>query len=275
MADFVLQALPTFPVGTDVGAYSASDWLHHEAKSGEPPGTAVDEQTVDADGSVTFTGLTAGADYYAVGEVATDVWRYVRFRAAANVDPSQDHAQQSDDNAFTGDNTFTGAVDLSGATVTPPTSLATQAELDAHADDTAIHSSGRELEYAEITSNHARVVGSGDGAGNGADITGLSVTVTVGTRPIEIEFWAGAVSHSAANASLAVRLFEGSTMLSLGSLDGSLNTANKGVPCSVKRRLAPSAGSHTYKAVLWVNTVGTATVTAGTIVPAFIRVVEC
>lgn len=68
-----------FPDGTVVKAYPRTNWPTPEVPSGAPPGAATAEGTV-ANGSVTFTGLAAGARYRATAEVG-GVYRYVAFTA--------------------------------------------------------------------------------------------------------------------------------------------------------------------------------------------------
>lgn len=73
MASFTLDTNYYFVSG-DIGAYPASRWPAG-SPSGTPIGAATNTQTISA-GSVTFTGLTAGTDYYATDATGT---RYVRF----------------------------------------------------------------------------------------------------------------------------------------------------------------------------------------------------
>lgn len=82
MPSAVLKSPDVFPVGTSVGAYALSGWPTGQlpvAPGSAPVGSAVETQTVAADGSLTFTTLTAGVDYVAAAQVNT-VWKYVHFR---------------------------------------------------------------------------------------------------------------------------------------------------------------------------------------------------
>lgn len=72
MASFTLNTNYLFASG-DIGAYPASNW--QGPPSGAPVGTATNTQTISG-GSVTFTGLTAGARYYATDATGT---KYVQF----------------------------------------------------------------------------------------------------------------------------------------------------------------------------------------------------
>jgi hypothetical protein len=72
MASFTLNTNYLFASG-DIGAYPASNW--QGPPSGAPVGSATNTQTISG-GSVTFTGLTAGARYYATDATGT---KYVQF----------------------------------------------------------------------------------------------------------------------------------------------------------------------------------------------------
>jgi hypothetical protein len=308
MSSFTLRG--TFPEGTSVGVYAVAETLPPGDPAGAPPGSAVTSGTVSS-GTVTFSGLTQDAEYYAAAQVG-GVWKYVRFKAGANVDPSQDGAKRSATETISGAWTFSQMPVLPDGGVTAAkvaSDVATQAELDAvqtasiqhaivdakgdlivgSAADTAIRKpvgtndyglvadstatggvawkavAGAELGYAEITSNATTT------SATAADVTGLSATVTVGTRPITIEFYAWCVYNTAA-ASASVVITEGASVLQQGLV--AINVANSGVPVLMKVRVAPSAGSHTYKIQMYRGGSGTATIAAASGSPAFIRVVE-
>lgn len=127
---------------------------------------------------------------------------------------------------------------------------------------------GIELGYAEITSSFTQT-----GAGT-SDVTGLSTTVTVASRPVVIHVW-GSNFHNTNDAGITIcRLQEGSTILASSYANFSANTL---VPLNIRRRLAPSAGSHTYKVVLSQFVSGNSVVEADsgtTYGPAFIHVTE-
>jgi len=84
----------TFPDGTTVKAYPASNWPTPAQPSGAPIGTAAAEGTVSGS-AVTFSGLTAGVAYWAAAKVGT-TYRYVGFEAGEDVADSADHATKND-----------------------------------------------------------------------------------------------------------------------------------------------------------------------------------
>lgn len=80
--DLTLNYPAIFPEGTSVGAYPKSNWPASERHpAGAPLGSADDTQTVEADGDIPFTGLTAETEYWAVGQVS-GTYYYVRFLTA-------------------------------------------------------------------------------------------------------------------------------------------------------------------------------------------------
>lgn len=125
-------------------------------------------------------------------------------------------------------------------------------------------STGVELGYAEITSNVTQT-----GLGS-TDIAGLSVTVNVGARPILVKFGARSLTNSSASGVGGVIIKEGATSLCSGL--ASLTTL--AMPIYREVRLAPSAGSHTYKAVITQLVTGNTTLAAASGEAAYIQVVE-
>lgn len=75
MAEFTFTDNTSFPPGTELNVYEASEW-NRGYPEGEPEGDPVATETLDADG-VTFTGLDEGGEYYVAAEVGDD-WRFVR-----------------------------------------------------------------------------------------------------------------------------------------------------------------------------------------------------
>lgn len=127
---------------------------------------------------------------------------------------------------------------------------------------------GRELGYAEITANVALT-------GSTADIPGLSITVTVGARPIKLIFDAQSGQISAAGNFNTLQIVEGPTILT--AVQYGVASANTIFPLHREKRLAPSAGVHTYK--IQGGVAGTAGATdrlvATATSPAFLQAVEC
>lgn len=127
--------------------------------------------------------------------------------------------------------------------------------------------SGRELGYAEITTDDINATG------GTRDVAGLSTTVTVGTRPIIVEFGSGGVKDGTLNNFIDVQIREGGTTLVEGFAGGT--TASATFPILLRRRLNPTAGStHTYKVTSAPLSVGTVTVAAAATNPAWIQVTE-
>ncbi len=92
MADATLKISDRFPVGTSVKAYPAAqvgETLRPGPKRELPGGAvAAATATVAADGSLTFSGLTAGVPYVAAAQVSGE-WRYVQFGAGGFVSPAR------------------------------------------------------------------------------------------------------------------------------------------------------------------------------------------
>ena len=149
--------------------------------------------------------------------------------------------------------------------------LATQAALDAHAADLNLHSSGRELAYAQITSNFAQTAVSG----TIYDVPGLQVSPTVGVRPIVIEVFLPNAFHSVAVAGIQAFLYEGANLLNYAQITLANAGTLGGNTLKITHRMAPSAGAHTFKASVRTQQAGTLTVAAASTGPAFLQVVEC
>lgn len=130
--------------------------------------------------------------------------------------------------------------------------------------------SGRELGYAQITSNLTST------SSTLADATGLTTTVTTGARPVVVEFHLPNWTNSATNFGIALAILEdGVSIWSTTAQEYTANATNGAMNARVRRN--PAAGSHTYKVQLasYLSS-GTQTVTivAAATAPAFITVVE-
>ena len=128
----------------------------------------------------------------------------------------------------------------------------------------SVAAGGVELGYAQITSAFTQT-----GAG-ASDVTGLSVTVTVGSRPIVVILAAESMSLSSASGLGGAIIQEGATVLAATSVG--LTTI--GFPVNRRVRLTPSEGSHTYKIVLNQLVTGNTTLAASATGPASIQVIE-
>lgn len=124
-----------------------------------------------------------------------------------------------------------------------------------------------ELGYAQITSD---VTQTGFGS---LDVPGLSVTVTVGSRPVKVIFDAQGVTNTSANGVGTVDIYEGASKLANVTVSN-ISVASLNVAAAHREhRMAPSSGSHTYKIRL-SSLVGNTTIKAAADSPAFIQVVE-
>lgn len=138
----------------------------------------------------------------------------------------------------------------------------TEERLSDYADSVA--AGGIELGYAQITSTFTQT-----GAGS-SDVTGLSTTVTVGTRPILVKFGCGGLANSSASGGTQMLIKESSTTLTAATIVFS----TVGQPVFREVRLTPSAGSHTYKITLVQTVTGNSSITAAATDPAYIQVIE-
>lgn len=136
---------------------------------------------------------------------------------------------------------------------------AIQDEIDSKA------ASGVLLDSKKITSNFTRT-----GAGT-SDVTGLDVTVTVGDRPIVIEFEAASVFNTSGSGITVAAIMEGATQLATNTI------SLTGLPFPGGRRTPPlslSPGSHTFKISLGQLVTGNSTISASSTDPAHIAVYE-
>jgi hypothetical protein len=137
-------------------------------------------------------------------------------------------------------------------------------------------SSGHKLGYAEITATQSTTAAATNTTA--IDATGLIVTVTVGTRPILVQFTGAMRNNTAANGG-TVWLVEAAAgdanrTPEIGGMTGYSVGANLLFNVSFWTRLAPSAGTHTYKIQFGQQVGGTATLFASAAAPAGLRVVQ-
>lgn len=257
MASITLQVGDRITPGVSASAYAASDWSPVVSPSGAPPGSAVSTATVSSAGTVTFTGLTEGQSYYAYGANT-----YVRFTVPK---PSGTLSSGTLANRPAIGSVPTGfiytATDVSGGT-----EYQAQGGAWVQVAPGVLDTGGRELGYAEATANQTFTTV--------ADVTGLSITITVASRPIMVEIWVGGVQNSIANSGVTLLLTDSAnTILSRGDTVCPVAASNFG-PMIVKKRLAPAAGNVTYKARAQLLTSGVATLLGGAARPMYIAARE-
>lgn len=122
-----------------------------------------------------------------------------------------------------------------------------------------------ELGSAQVTSNVTTT------STSAVDLTGATVTVTTGTRPVVVSFY-GMVSHSVASKQFQLNLVQDGS--SIQQANAFSVTAGGFVPIHIMVRVNPAAGSHTFKVQWQVVDAGTGTVAGGGTFPAQLEVVE-
>ncbi len=115
---------------------------------------------------------------------------------------------------------------------------------------------GIELGYASSTTTFTTT----STAAAGVDVTGLSVTVVVATRPIVVKMRASSYHSSAASGGI---LFLNEDGTNIGTIAVILSADDDRPSLYNERRLAPAAGSHTYKICATNASAGTLGITAG------------
>ena len=127
---------------------------------------------------------------------------------------------------------------------------------------------GSELGYAERTSDYTTT------ATALADVPGLSITVTVGSDPIVVQFFSGQVKHSAVGGLVALQIVDENNTIIMSGFH-SASAANESDPFILRRRLAATPGTHTYRvqaATSSFGTAGTSTISGGATNPSYIQV---
>lgn len=122
---------------------------------------------------------------------------------------------------------------------------------------------GGALDYAEVAADQTGITAE-------TDLTGLTVTVTVGTgRRIKLTAQ-GKLTRTVVDGQNVLAIKEGSTFLNYAMDFPSTSTPNTRICIAVT---TPTAGSHTYKVTAWRNTgTGTLGLNADSNNPAFLLV---
>lgn len=130
--------------------------------------------------------------------------------------------------------------------------------------------SGREIGYAQGTSNFTKTT-----AGAGAeDITGMSVTINVASRPVMLHWWADHLTTDTAGNQVVITIADSAnTVQATSSVKFTAVTDTHHL--EVWARVNPAAGSYTYKARMNVPTGGgKGGLVANSTAPMFLRAVE-
>lgn len=128
---------------------------------------------------------------------------------------------------------------------------------------------GIELGYAEIVANFGPTAGV---ANTIYPVTGLSVAVQVGTRPIKVEAHIPSIIPSAVSPDISVQLYEDGAIVQASTQGGALQ--NKRYPMTLRSRRAPAQGQRTYDLRVKSSLAGTLLIEAGAAFPAFLSVTE-
>lgn len=103
------------------------------------------------------------------------------------------------------------------------------------------------------------------------DVTGMSVTVTTGTRPLDI-FVSLLVQNNTAGVQTEVQLLEDGVVV--GGMINSAASASSWFPVTFITRRNPAAGSHVYKLQAKVDAASSLTIYGGSSYTADMSVVE-
>lgn len=121
-----------------------------------------------------------------------------------------------------------------------------------------------EISYDQIT---ADVTVSATTEASPTDVITASAHTFSGSQIVYVEFFAPVLAPGASSA-LILNLWDASTDLGRIAV-----AANANVPCLVRRRLTPSAGSHTYKVRGWRDVANGTVFASSPRVPAYLRIV--
>lgn len=140
--------------------------------------------------------------------------------------------------------------------------------INGHEADMALHSSGRELGYAERTTNLTGI------AATVVDVTGLSVTFTPSARPVIVEFGCASAKSDTAGAGVAAFIADSAnTEQTRSQMRNTGVSEEQTLYC--RRRLALTAGVAVTFKVRAVNLFGgLGTLFAATAYPMWLQATE-
>lgn len=136
------------------------------------------------------------------------------------------------------------------------------------ASNIASYTGGAELGYAELTSNWTLAMT----ANQISNVTGLALTVTVSTRPINIEVFVPSALSSVISSDVSIQLYEDGNIIQASTITPSAN--NKGQTGYLVSRRIPTAGIHSYQVKIKSQGAATVTLLANAQYPTFIQAIE-
>lgn len=150
------------------------------------------------------------------------------------------------------------------------TDLVTQAELDAHINDSLSHP--RELGYLVKQDGSFSSTTVFAYPTTGADIPGTTLTITKGARPVLIRVKVGRLDNLNNGGTSVISLLEDGVDVDHGVMD--IGIAGKGTGVVLEYRSTVAAGMHTYKLRLSTSSGHTAVAAADLLLPIRMSVTE-
>lgn len=129
---------------------------------------------------------------------------------------------------------------------------------------------GVELGFAQTTADFTTA------SASLVDVTGVTVTVTIGTRPVMVYFYCAAVSNSTSAGTVNLAMVQTAPASTTNVALTSFNITTAKTPVYLAQRYAPAAGTATWKMQASVGS-GTATLSAAVgsfFNPMYMQVVE-
>ena len=148
--------------------------------------------------------------------------------------------------------------------------LATQAELDAHINDTLAHP--RELGYLVKQDGSFSSTTTFAYPTTGADVPGTTLTITKGARPILIRVKIGRLDNLSTGGTSVVTLLEDGVDVDTAVMD--IGIAGKGTGVVLEYRSTVAPGVHTYTLRLSTSSGHTAVLAADLLLPLRMSVTE-